>query len=200
MKEVFNNKEEICKLSIYTTRIIRKHGEKINNSDSYSSFDELMNYIEDNNIKKIDLINIEIRYNNYKSLSFQYDGYERVWILKYREKDSFTDSIIYNLNNLFKKEKLLFLLSYVDYLFYTINISYLVIRWIVRFGNIYFDLIYLIICIGLFILMRLKNKYAYYENEFIHKNRDSIILSFIFYVLGLFSSYFIGFIQNLLNK
>lgn len=48
--------------------------------------------------------------------------------------------------------------------------------------------------------MRLKNKYAYYENEFIHKNRDSIILSFIFYVLGLFSSYFIGFIQNLLNK
>ena len=84
MKEVFNNKEEICKLSIYTTRIIRKHGEKINNSDSYSSFDELMNYIEDNNIKKIDLINIEIRYKNYKSLSFQYDGYERVWILKYR--------------------------------------------------------------------------------------------------------------------
>ena len=78
MKEVFNNKEEICKLSIYTTRIIRKHGEKINNSDSYSSFDELMNYIEDNNIKKIDLINIEIRYNNYKFLSFQYDGYERV--------------------------------------------------------------------------------------------------------------------------
>lgn len=195
LREIFSNNEEIDKLSIYTTRALKEDGIKIKKVETFYTFDEMIEYINQNSIVKINLINIELRYKKNRLVAFEYNGYDYNWVFRYQEKDTYTDSIIYNLNNLFKHQKLSFISTYFNILLWIISLGYLIIRYCLDFNNFYFDLIYLIVWSILLILILLNNKNAYKENKFIERNKDSIILSIIFYILGFVSPYIVNLIQ-----
>lgn len=189
LKNILDDNDEINKLIVDITIVTKTEGIKINLNKSFSSIGELIDYIEKNNIDKINILSIELWYKETKKAFLEYDRCECCWILKYDEKNNYTDSIVYNLNTFFKNRVLYLFKSHVEDLFYFTSVMYIIIKFNFDTINDIFLLSFFVIWAILFFNTIFKNRCAYWENQFFERNRDSIILSIIFYALGVITPY-----------
>lgn len=201
ISEILDNNDNIETLNIYSSRKTKENKIRINDSRSFESVKELINYINESDIEILDNLEINIYYEDKNNAILKYEKFEYRWELSYSNQDSNIDSLIFNLKPLMRNNplklfrqyrKLLFLLVFA--IWFTIQIT------IDKASEQHVLWIFNSIAILSFIDMFLVKNVAFRENKFIRRNKDSIILSIISYVLGVITPYAINFVIGLINN
>lgn len=195
LKEIIDGNENIDSVKIYTVRNIKQKRIKIRDCQSFDNINSFIEYLDLKQISKLESIEIKFFFKNRNSACLMYDDFPCNWILKYDNQDFNVDSIIYNLNDMIKdnvfrkyrKYRSLIIISLASCgLIYSIFATNHLITYVILF---------------LFLLLEVDSIFfknlAYKENNFISKNKDSIFLSALFYVLGVITPYIIEFVVNL---
>ncbi len=198
LKSVLEENENIESIKIYTIRNIKENKVKIRDGQNFDNMDEFIEYLNYNQITKLENIEMHFIFKNKNRAKLEYTDIINNWVLKYDKQDSNIDSLIYNLNSLIKDNIFRKYRKYRWVVAMSIGIFYLFLYNSLK--NSFF--IYFMATIVLFIEIdcAIFKNLAYKENNFISKNRDSIFLSILFYVLGVITPYIIEFVISLLNK
>lgn len=196
-KKIDDN-DEIKEIVIYSSRNIKENRTKIYDSQTFKRIKDLIKYIDDNDINTLTSLEINIYYKNKNYAKLNYEEFDNRWELSYNDQDSNIDSLIYNLKPLLKNSPIkvfrqhrMFLLCLISisWLFLTSNEFITKTTFITNIVNFIYLLLFLdIICV--------KN-IPFREYKFITRNKDSIILSIISFVIGLFFQYALDFIISL---
>ena len=201
LKELLDNNENINQLKIHTYRNIKENKVKIKDSQKFTSIDELIKYIDEKEIEQLEEIEFNIYYKNKNEARLMYKKYDCVWELSYFNQDFNIDSLILNLKCIMRNDPLKLFRQYrgmiiaffvgITFVFVLKHESapdfsvflFFIITWTIILGDAFFS----------------KNV-AYRENKFLTRNRDDIILSTIWYILGVITPYIISFLKNSLSK
>lgn len=198
ISEMLDNNDKITGLDIYSSRVVKENNVKIKDSKTFHTVKELINYITENNVKFINDLEINIYYKNENKAILKYDEFFFYWELSYEKQDSDIDSIIYNLKPIMKNNIIKIFRQYRS--FTLLLISVLWISLILMFKEIIptiFSTIILFIYVGIFFDMIVFKNVAVREYNFLTRKKDDIILSVIFYILGVITPYAINLIGSL---
>lgn len=192
LKKELDNNDNIQNMEIVTKRKIEKNKITDTDSKSFDNVNSLIEYLNTNNINTINNIEIKICFNNKNNCLLKYDDTFHYWKLSFNEQDTNINSLIYSLKLILKKSPICIYRKHRDLLFWFLGITYIII-----FVNINNLIIKSIICVAILLMFLdgifFKNL-AYKNNKFWENNRDSIILSIIFYILGVITPYAINFL------
>ncbi len=192
LKKELDNNDNIQNMEIVTKRKIEKNKITDTDSKSFDNVNSLIEYLDTNNINTINDIEIKIGFNNKNYCSLKYDDTFHYWELSFDEQDTNINSLIYSLKLILRNSPICAYRKHRDLLFCFLGATYIII-----FANINNLIIKSIICVAI-LLMILDGIFfenlAYKNNKFWENNRDSIILSIIFYILGVVTPYAINFL------
>jgi len=190
--------ESIQNLDIYSTRYIKENKIKINDSKTFHSIRGLIEYINENDIRIINDIEINIYYKNKNKARLKYENFNHRWELSYYDQDSNVDSLIYNLKPLIRNNPLKFFRQYrMLFLSFLCGMWFIILLTLGKtppttVSNV-FNSIYIVLFIDIFFVKNV----AFREYKFLTKNKDDIILSIISYILGVITPYVINWIISL---
>lgn len=197
ISEILDNNDNIDKLNIYSSRKIKNNKIRINDSQSFTSVNELINYINESDIEILDDLEINIYYKDKNKAMLKYENFEHRWELSYFNQDSNIDSLIFNLKPLMRNNPLKFFRQYRSLLFsFLCGMWFIILLTIGKAPEPSVSWTFTSVYILLFIDMILVKNVAFRENKFISRNKDNII----FYVLGVITPYAINFVMGLINK
>ena len=183
ISSILDNNGNIKSMSIYSWRDIRENGIKTRDSQTFNDIVSLINYIEENNVNCLEGLEINIYYKNENNARFVYDDFEHRWELSYYNQDENIDSLIFNLKPLLKNSIFKFFRQYRMFILIMLTVLDLILissnylnESFARIINILFGILF----IDIFLIKNI----PYREYKFLSRNKDSIILNIIFYVLG----------------
>lgn len=190
IKYLVDNNQNIKQMNIYSSRRIKENGIKIDDSNSFKKIEELLNYINDNNINVIDNLEININYKNKNMAKLLYENFDNRWELSFDKQDCEIDSLIFNIKPLMKNNLMKLFRQYRLTISIFVSVIWMIIiKEYVKphfFLTIVFDVIYLGIIIDMFVMKNV----AFRDVKFLRRNKDN----FVFYILGALTPYAIEFI------
>lgn len=195
LSEIIKNTINIKITYIYISRKLKTSTFTKIDEQNFKNFEELINYLDNNNVKYLDQFRIDlvVEEDNYGSLKF--DIYSDKWYLSYEK-----ESIIYE--GLISRLKKIFNINLIDVyvpkrfiIFWIIWFLNLIICIVLKLNNYFSIISNIMISIIAILNFNLKCK-PYKNNKFLIKNKDSIILSIIFYILGVITPYIIELLIN----
>lgn len=192
LKKELDINDNIQNMEIVTKRKIEKNKITDTDSKSFNTVNSLIEYLDLDNINTINNIEIKIYFNNENNCSLKYDDTFHYWELSFNEQDTNINSLIYSLKLILKNSPICIYRKYRDLLFWVLGATYIII-----FANINNLIIKSIICVAILLMIFdgiFFENLAYKNNKFWENNRDSIILSIIFYILGVVTPYAINFL------
>ena len=201
IREILDNNDNIDKLNIYSSRKVKDNKIRINDTQAFDSVNELINYINENNIEILNDIEINIYYKDKNKATLKYEDFDHRWELSYYNQDISIDSLIFNLKPLMRNTPFKIFRQYRGWcLAFIYGLWILMIlmsgKTLETHVSWAFNLIYILFFIDIFLVKNV----AFRENKFISRKKDDIILSIISYVLGVITPYVINFVTELINK
>lgn len=197
ISEILDNNDNIKTLDVYSSRKTKDNKIKVIDSRAFKSINELINYINEQNVEILDDLEINLYYKEQNNAKLKYENFEHRWKLSYTNQDSNIDSLIYNLKPLMRNNPFKIFRQYRG-----LFVSFLCGMWFVILLTIRktpepslswtFNLIYILLFIDMFLFKNV----AFRECKFISRNKDNIILSLISYVVGVITPYIINFLLN----
>lgn len=198
LSKILDNNDNIKKLDIYSSRYLKENKIKFNDSKTFHAVDELINYINENDIKIINDIEINIYYKNKNNARLKYENFDHRWELSYWEQDTNIDSLIFNLKPLMKNNPIKMFRQYRNLILLLMcGFWFVLIFTLGKTPPIIVSSVFNSIYIFLFVDMFMVKNVAIREYKFITKNKDDIILSIISYILGVITPYVINWIISL---
>lgn len=195
--DLLDNNHEVDKLIIYSVRNIKENHIKIHDSQTFNSIQELMDYINENNIKTLESLEFNIYYKNKNKATLNYEAFDYRWELSFYNQDNNTDSLIFNIKPLLRNNPMKFFRQHRNLvLSFICGLWFMLVLVLGKAPNIYISMIFNTIYILLFIDIFFIKNVAFREYKFISRNKDN----FIFYFLGVITPYIINFIIELLKK
>ena len=188
ISSLLDNNDNIQSMSIYSWRNVKDNGIKTRDSHSFNDIVSLINYLEENNVNSLEGLEINIYYKNKNNARFEYDDFEHRWELSYYNQDENIDSLIFNLKPLLKNSIFKFFRQYRMFILIMLSVLDLILISS-NYLNEYFARLINIVFAILFVDIFLIKNIPYREYKFLSRNKDSIILSIIFYVLGLITPF-----------
>lgn len=181
---ILDNNDNIKSISIYSWRNVKENGIKTRDAQTFTDIVSLINYIEENNVNCLNALEINIYYKNKNSAKFEYDDFEHRWELSYYNQDENIDSLIFNLKPLLKNSLFKFFRQYRSFVLIMLTVFDLILISNYNLNKSFVRVINFLFYV-LFADIFLVKNIPYREYKFLSRNKDSIILSIIFYVLGL---------------
>ena len=185
LDNIICSNDSISSIDIYITRRVKENKVKITESHGFNKIKELINYIEVNEIEKINDIRINI-YSEKKMYVLEYNNAYLRWEFSFNEQDTNADSLILNLNVIFKNNIFSIYRQYRGVILYIISIIYFAIMY-TMYNKIHFlflgfiSFVYLLLILDVIFVRNI----AFRENKFIINNKDEIIISIISFIAGL---------------
>lgn len=198
LSNIVSEKDSIKLYKIKCFRTIKEN--KVHHLDekSFDSFETFLKYLDDD-VKYLDNMLFIFIDSKKNEIWLKYDDIHERWELTYNEKTLEIDGFILNLKTLFKrnivdvyKERKIMIFCIV----LTNQLSICVLSKITGFISYFFDIL-LLITLLLNIILKCK---PYREHKFIQKNKDEIVLSIIFYILGIITTFIIDFIKMIIQN
>lgn len=182
--------DDDVEISVSIKRKFKKNSTISEQICSFNTLEEFCKYVDDNGIRNLKDIDFYVSKNKVNGISLRYECYFwPKWCLYYREDNTSTDAVIFRLKNFFKFN-----------LYYLYKSASPILLWIYSYALTLYKVkyYYIILIIWLVMLSDLifNRKYPYKENAFLQRNKDSIILSIIFYILGVLTPILIEFITK----
>ena len=194
-KEFLTDNKNLKKVEITTTRNFWENNSIASERITFESFDEFINYLNTNEIRKLKEIDIKVYFNdNRANLRYKNFG-QAYWVLTYNKQDADMNSMIYNLNGIFKSNIIIrmYKKNRDEIILYS-SIAYMFLFCFTK-NKPLIGIFTVLLIVGWLNRVLFRN-YAYKENKFINKNKDAIILSVIFYILGVITPFLIKVIQS----
>lgn len=197
LEKILDNNDNIQGMNIYSSRNIKENKVKISDSQSFNNINELINYINENEIKFLETLDMNIYYKNNNVATLKYEKFDNRWELSFKNQDNNIDSLIYNIELLMKNNLLKMYRQYRSFFVFFIGWFLFVLTLKKELEGLRLW-IYNLIFILLFMDMVFVKNVPFREYRFISRKKDDIILSVISYILGVVTPYVINWIMNIL--
>lgn len=198
ISNLLDNNSNIKEIILYSSRDMKENHIKFSDSQTFNSVSELINYIDTNSISLLKSLEINIYYKNKNKATLVYEDWTHKWELSYHEQDENIDSLVYNLQPLLRNSAFKIYRQYRRIIILFISISHIILSFsydIPKYIVYILDLIYF----GYFVDLFFVKNVPYREYKFFQRKKDDIILSIIFYVLGVITPCIWSLIQQLFS-
>ena len=208
MKKLFNEIDKIENIQAININIrhsIKKDNIQKDDDETFNNIPDFLNTLRD--LNKIDSIETNLHTDD-STITLKYNEYTEGWEMNYYKQNNVTKTMIYILNNHFKPnaiKNILFRYIIIIWIIFgfmnwiisnCINIIYKDTKEFQIGVNLYYCTVALtfILLILLSIYKQVKRKKPYKNSKIWEKHKFDIIINIVFYVLGVFTPYFITWI------
>lgn len=198
ISDLLDNNSNVKEIVIHSGRDIKENHIKFSDSQTFKSVNGLIEYIGEHNIGLLKSLDINIYYKNKNKATLAYKEWTNKWELSYFEQDENIDSLIYNLQPMLKNSLLKIYRQYRNFIVVFLSVSYIILSISVdvqRFVTYIVDFIYLLYFLDVIFVKNV----PYKEYKFFLRKKDDIILSVIFYILGVITPWICSLIQKMFS-
>lgn len=198
ISDLLDNNSNVKEIIIHSSRDMKENHIKFSDSQTFKSVIELINYIDTYSISLLKSLEINVYYKNKNKATLVYEDWTNKWELSYFEQDENIDSLIYNLQPLLRNSIFKIYRQYRNFIVVFLSVSYIILSISVdvhRFVTYIVDFIYLLYFLDVIFVKNV----PYKEYKFFLRKKDDIILSVVFYILGVITPWICSLIQQMFS-
>lgn len=192
--EIIDESEEFEMFEIYSSRLLKCN--KIKNFDKkiFKGSQEFLDYLNAD-VKCLDNLKFVFVDKNYNRIVLEYDDIYYRWELTYYVDNLQINGLILKLNSIFKKS-ILGCYKQFQWIIIWYLAFFCVCFTLLKYNVVFLFSLFMLLIILLSLAIIFKCK-PYHNNKFINNNKDSIILGFLFYALGIITPSLIDVVRNI---